>query len=204
MAVAPKIAAPIAGEIIEITEVPDPVFAGKMMGEGFGVSAPSSGTVVSPVAGEVTMTTDTGHAFGLRSTEGLEILVHLGIDTVELEGRPFTVTARKGQQVAVGDVLGTMDLEDVKAAGKDPTAIVAVTNTQQVLASLTVEAGPAEAGSFAAEARLKGVEYDDAAAASAAKPASASGWEGTEGQGGARGSEQERQSKKGLFGFLRK
>ena len=197
MAAAPKITAPVTGEIIEITEVPDPVFAGKMMGEGFGVKNPASGAVLAPAAGEVTMTTETGHAFGLRTAEGLELLIHLGIDTVELEGKPFTVTARKGQTVAVGDSLGSMDVEAITASGKDTTVIVAITNSSTVLAELRVTTGHTEAAQDVAEARLKGVDYDDDTPA----PDTAS----ADAQAASTPAPEERGPKKGgLFGFLKR
>lgn len=84
------IVAPLAGTMVAITDVPDPVFASKAMGDGFAV-APSADDVVAPCAGTVIMVAKTAHAFGIRTDEGLEILVHMGIDTVELEGAPFSM-----------------------------------------------------------------------------------------------------------------
>ena len=120
--------APTAGEAVPLASVPDPVFSTGALGEGFGVR-PGSGDVVAPVGGAVTMVAGTGHAVGITTDDGLEVLLHLGVDTVELEGRPFALTVAAGQRVRAGEAIGTMDLEQIREAGKDTTAIVAVTNS---------------------------------------------------------------------------
>lgn len=137
--------APTAGEAIPLASVPDPVFSTGALGEGFGVR-PSSGDVVAPVGGAVTMVAGTGHAVGITTDDGLEVLLHLGVDTVELKGRPFALTAATGQRVRAGESLGTMDLEQIRQAGKDTTAIVAVTNSAAKGVSLKLTAGPVAAG----------------------------------------------------------
>ena len=141
--------APTAGEAIPLASVPDPVFSTGALGEGFGVR-PSSGDVVAPVGGAVTMVAGTGHAVGITTNDGLEVLLHLGVDTVELKGRPFALTAATGQRVRAGESLGTMDLEQIREAGKDTTAIVAVTNSAAKGVSLELTAGPVEAGAHVA------------------------------------------------------
>ena len=141
--------APTAGEAIPLASVPDPVFSTGALGEGFGVR-PSSGDVVAPVGGAVTMVAGTGHAVGITTDDGLEVLLHLGVDTVELKGRPFALTAATGQRVRAGESLGTMDLEQIRQAGKDTTAIVAVTNSAAKGVSLELTAGPVEAGAHVA------------------------------------------------------
>ncbi|ALC99503.1 PTS beta-glucoside transporter subunit IIABC [Actinomyces sp. oral taxon 414] len=141
--------APTAGEAIPLASVPDPVFSTGALGEGFGVR-PSSGDVVAPVGGAVTMVAGTGHAVGITTDDGLEVLLHLGVDTVELKGRPFALTAATGQRVRAGESLGTMDLEQIREAGKDTTAIVAVTNSAAKGVSLELTAGPVEAGAHVA------------------------------------------------------
>ena len=141
--------APTAGEAIPLASVPDPVFSTGALGEGFGVR-PSSGDVVAPVGGAVTMVAGTGHAVGITTDDGLEVLLHLGVDTVELKGRPFALTAATGQRVRAGESLGTMDLEQIREAGKDTTAIVAVTNSAAKGVSLELTAGPVEAGAYVA------------------------------------------------------
>jgi len=100
------VVAPITGTIIDITDVPDPVFAKKSVGDGFGISAPPGGTVVSPVTGTVMMVAKTLHAVGFKTESGLQFLVHLGIDTVELDGNPFTLTVTKGDKVGAGQIIG--------------------------------------------------------------------------------------------------
>lgn len=137
--------APVNGKLIDITEVGDPVFSGKMMGEGFGV-IPDDGHLLSPVAGQVTMVADTKHAVGLKMANGLEILIHLGIDTVELKGIPFSLTVKTGDILKGGDPLGTMDINEIKEAGKGSTVIVVVTNSKDALDQINVSKGKTAAG----------------------------------------------------------
>ena len=100
-----------------------------------------TGSGSSPVDATVTMVAGTGHAIGFKNESGLEVLLHLGVDTVELEGAPFDLNVRVGDTVKAGQSLGTMDLEAVRAAGKATTAIVVLTNTMTHLADLTVTTG---------------------------------------------------------------
>ncbi len=126
-----ELAAVATGEVMPITSVKDQVFAEKMMGDGYGVR-PEQTTVVAPISGKVTNIFPTKHAIGLLSDEGIEVLVHMGLDTVDLNGAPFTVAVTEGQQVAVGDKLAEMDLAAVSAAGKDTTIVVVLTNSDQI------------------------------------------------------------------------
>jgi glucose-specific phosphotransferase system IIA component len=126
-----KIASVADGQVIPIAEVNDQVFAEKMMGDGFGV-IPDSAAVYAPISGKVTNVFPTKHAIGLLSEEGVEVLIHMGLDTVELQGVPFTVKVTEGQQVTRGDLLAEMDIAAVKAAGKDTTIVVVMTNTEQI------------------------------------------------------------------------
>ncbi|MDT2985694.1 PTS transporter subunit IIBC [Enterococcus casseliflavus] len=126
-----ELAAVATGEVMPITSVKDQVFAEKMMGDGYGVR-PEQMTVVAPISGKVTNIFPTKHAIGLLSDEGIEVLVHMGLDTVDLNGAPFTVAVTEGQQVAVGDKLAEMDLAAVSAAGKDTTIVVVLTNSDQI------------------------------------------------------------------------
>lgn len=119
------------GKMIPITEVEDDVFSAKMMGDGFAV-IPESGEIFTPVEGVVTSIFPTKHALGIRTEAGLEVLVHMGIDTVELKGGPFTLAVSEGQQVAKGDKLATMNLTALKEAGKKSDVIVVFTNQDQV------------------------------------------------------------------------
>ena len=168
--------APTAGEAIPLASVPDPVFSTGALGEGFGVR-PGSGDVVAPVGGAVTMVAGTGHAVGITTDDGLEVLLHLGVDTVELEGRPFALTVAAGQRVRAGESLGTMDLEQIRQAGKDTTAIVAVTNSAAKGVALELTAGPVAAGD-----RVASLTAAEPAAASApARPAPAGADDGLTG-----------------------
>lgn len=107
-----EVFAPVAGRLRKIEEVPDPVFAKKVLGDGFAVE-PLDGKFVAPVAGEIILLAETLHAFAIRSDEGLEVLVHIGIDTVKLKGQGFTSTMSAGSKVAVGDLIITVDLDVV-------------------------------------------------------------------------------------------
>ena len=173
------ISAPVTGKVIDLADVPDPVFSSKAVGDGLGVE-PDDGAIVSPVDVTVTMVAGTGHAIGFKSESGLEVLLHLGVDTVELEGAPFDLSVKVGDTVKAGDSLGTMDLEAVRAAGKATTAIVVLTNTITHLADLTVTTGRADAGAIIATATLKGEDDSQAGSAgtSAAVEASGSGADG--------------------------
>ncbi len=129
------VAAPVAGRVIALADVKDKVFASKALGEGVGIE-PSSGRVVAPVSGVLVTVPDSGHAFGIKTDDGVEVLVHVGIDTVRLAGEGFTVAVAKDQRVEAGDVLADVDLASVAAAGYDTTTIVVVINTM-TLGSVT-------------------------------------------------------------------
>ncbi len=158
------IASPVTGTAIDLADVPDPVFSSKAVGDGLGVE-PDDGAIVSPVDATITMVAGTGHAIGFKSESGLEVLLHLGVDTVELEGAPFDLSVKVGDAVKAGDSLGTMDLEAVRAAGKATTAIVVLTNTITHLAGLSVTTGKTEAGATIATATLKGEDEASTGAA---------------------------------------
>ena len=119
------------GEVVKLEDVKDPVFSQKMMGDGFAVE-PANGKIYSPVAGKVTSVFPTRHALGLLTESGLEVLVHIGLDTVSLEGKPFEVHVAEGQTVAAGDLLVTADLAAIKEAGRETTTIVVFTNAPAI------------------------------------------------------------------------
>ena len=119
------------GEVINIEDVKDPVFSQKMMGDGFAVE-PENGHIVSPVAGKVTSVFPTKHALGLVTDNGLDVLVHIGLDTVSLEGKPFEVKVSEGQTVAAGDLLVEADLDAIRAAGRETSTIVVFTNADAI------------------------------------------------------------------------
>ncbi|CAD7359767.1 MULTISPECIES: PTS sugar transporter subunit IIA [Staphylococcus] len=120
--------APISGELVKIEDIPDPVFAQKMMGEGFGVQ-PIEGTVVSPIDGVVDNVFPTKHAISLKADNGLEVLVHIGLDTVQLNGEGFEVSVESGDRVKMGAVLVSFDLEFIKQNAKSTVSPIIITNT---------------------------------------------------------------------------
>ncbi|MDU5333208.1 glucose PTS transporter subunit IIA [Enterococcus sp.] len=130
-----KVYSPIEGEIIPITEVNDQVFASKMMGEGFAV-LPSKETITAPISGTVKMIAPTKHAIGIQAADGMEILLHLGIDTVELNGEPFALNIQEGQTIQQGQTIGTIDLKMIEANGKDTTVMVIITDSKEAIARL--------------------------------------------------------------------
>lgn len=144
--------APVNGTVIDLTTVPDPVFAGKMMGDGFAIE-PDDSRVVAPVAGEVTMLQ--GHAVGFKRADGLEILIHMGIDTVSLDGAPFDMQVQVGDVLEAGEPIAIADWAQIEAAGLPRTTMVLITNTTDKLASLDVQSGPATAGELIGKATAK-------------------------------------------------
>ena len=140
------------GQVINIEDVKDPVFSQKMMGDGFAVE-PENGHIVSPVAGKVTSVFPTKHALGLVTDNGLEVLVHIGLDTVSLEGKPFEVKVTEGQTVAAGDLLVEADLDAIREAGRETSTIVVFTNADAIK-SVKVE----HTGKLAANAPVATVE----------------------------------------------
>ncbi|TJZ72178.1 PTS beta-glucoside transporter subunit EIIBCA [Bacillus amyloliquefaciens] len=121
---------PIKGEVKALSEVNDSVFSGGMMGKGFAI-LPEEGAAVSPVEGRVTAVFKTKHAIGITSTRGAEVLIHIGLDTVRLDGRHFEMHVKEGDAVAPGDLLITFDIDEIKAAGFDVITPVIITNTDQ-------------------------------------------------------------------------
>ena len=140
------------GQVVALEQVKDPVFAQKMMGDGFAVE-PANGNIVSPVSGTVSSIFPTKHALGLVTEAGLEVLVHIGLDTVSLEGKPFTVHVAEGQKVAAGDLLVTADLDAIREAGRETSTIVVFTNADAIQ-SVNLE----QTGSHAAKTVVAKVE----------------------------------------------
>lgn len=140
------------GQVVDLEQVKDPVFAQKMMGDGFAVE-PANGNIVSPVSGTVSSIFPTKHALGLVTEAGLEVLVHIGLDTVSLEGKPFTVHVAEGQKVAAGDLLVTADLDAIRAAGRETSTVVVFTNAEAIK-SVKLE----QTGSLAAKTAVAKVE----------------------------------------------
>lgn len=123
-------ASPVAGKMIPLSQVQDEVFSSKAMGDGIAV-IPSKGELYAPVDGEISMIFETSHALGMKTETGVEILFHVGLNTVQLGGEHFTPQVKVGDQVKAGDVLLTFDLEKIKAAGFDPVTLAIITNTDK-------------------------------------------------------------------------
>ena len=123
-----KLRSPIVGEVVALNEVNDPVFSSGVMGQGIAVK-PSKGIVYAPADAEIAIAFPTGHAYGLKTDNGAEILIHVGIDTVSMNGEGFEAKVSQGDRVKAGDVIGTFDSEAIAANGLDDTTMVIITNT---------------------------------------------------------------------------
>ncbi|HIY58583.1 MAG TPA: sucrose-specific PTS transporter subunit IIBC [Candidatus Tetragenococcus pullicola] len=126
--VSEAILAPVSGKVEPLTNVNDPVFSGEMMGKGIAI-IPTDGTIYAPFSGTLTVFYDSKHAYGIRSEKGTELLIHIGIDTVNLKGKHFTTNKKQGDAVQKGEVLGTFDRKAIEQAGYDTTVMLVVTNT---------------------------------------------------------------------------
>ena len=141
------------GQVINIEDVKDPVFSQKMMGDGFAVE-PDNGKIVSPVAGKVASIFPTKHALGLVTDNGLEVLVHIGLDTVSLEGKPFDVKVTEGQTVAAGDLLVEANLDAIREAGRETSTVVVFTNADAIKSVKVEHTGKLAANAPVAEVEL--------------------------------------------------
>ena len=131
---------PIVGDVVALADVNDPVFSNGAMGQGIAVK-PSQGVVYAPADAEVSIAFATGHAYGLKTANGAEILIHVGIDTVTMNGEGFEQKVAQGDKVKAGDVLGTFDSSKIAAAGLDDTTMVIVTNTADYASVTPVASG---------------------------------------------------------------
>ena len=136
---------PIVGDVVALADVNDPVFSSGAMGQGIAVK-PSQGVVYAPADAEVSIAFPTGHAFGLKTTNGAEVLIHVGIDTVTMNGEGFEAKVAQGDKVKAGDVLGTFDSNKIAAAGLDDTTMVIVTNTADFSSVAPVATGSVAKG----------------------------------------------------------
>ena len=125
------IIAPLSGEIVAIEDVPDVVFAEKIVGDGIAIR-PTGNKMVAPCDGEIGKIFETNHAFSLQSTSGIELFVHFGIDTVELKGEGFTRIAQEGQNVKMGDTIIEFDLEVLKKKAKSILTPVVISNMDEI------------------------------------------------------------------------
>ena len=138
------IMAPMTGELMEITKVEDEVFSEKMVGDGIAIK-PSEGIVVSPVQGEIIQVFPTKHALGIKTHEGLEILIHIGLDTVELKGKGFKTYVKAGDRVEIGDKLLEVDLDFIRENGKSTISPIIITNMDMVK-SISIKTGNVNKG----------------------------------------------------------
>ncbi|MGO4236932.1 beta-glucoside-specific PTS transporter subunit IIABC [Pseudarthrobacter sp. YAF2] len=148
-----EILAPVAGQAVALKDVQDKVFASGAMGKGLGI-VPAGGHIYSPVTGTIKAAMKTGHAFGIKSDDGVEVLVHIGIDTVQMQGRGFEAKVTRGEQVRAGDLLAVVDLDAVASAGYDTTTLVMVTNTAQLSDVNPVTEGALATGDAAITVRV--------------------------------------------------
>lgn len=130
-----EIHSPLTGKIIDISDVPDPVFSQKMIGDGVAI-IPSDGTIFSPVKGEIVQLFPTKHAIGIKSENGLEILIHMGLNTVELKGEGFEAFVKVGQKVQIGDTLIKVDLHLLKEKNIETVTPMVITNLNETVEKL--------------------------------------------------------------------
>jgi len=135
-----QLVAPLTGKILPLEEVPDPVFAQKMAGDGIAIQ-PAEGVLRAPVAGRVAHLFPTHHALSLVSEEGLELLIHIGIDTVKLDGKGFRPQVSVGDQVKAGDKLMEFDLSVIQEAGLSPITPIIITNSANKVEAITFGKG---------------------------------------------------------------
>lgn len=148
-----KIISPIKGKIVDLSKVPDEVFSSKMIGDGFAID-PKENILFSPVDGEIIQIFPTGHAIGIKTKEGLEILIHIGIDTVNLKGDGFVLFVNQGDYVRVGDKLIAFDLDIIKNRAKSTLIPILITNMEKVK-GIHINFIDAEKGDVVANIRLK-------------------------------------------------
>ena len=144
---------PIVGDVVALENVNDPVFSSGAMGQGIAVK-PSQGVVYAPADAEVSIAFATGHAYGLKTANGAEILIHVGIDTVTMNGEGFEQKVAQGDKVKAGDVLGTFDSNKIAAAGLDDTTMVIVTNTADYASVTPVASGSVVKGDAVIEVKI--------------------------------------------------
>ncbi|HEY4552453.1 MAG TPA: PTS glucose transporter subunit IIA [Bacillaceae bacterium] len=140
-----KVYSPLTGLLANLDEVPDPVFAEKMMGDGMAVK-PNEGLVVAPVKGDIIQVFPTKHAIGLKTSGGAEILIHIGLETVGMKGEGFTAHVQEGDSVNVGDKLVTFDMDLVSSKANSTITPIIITNGDVVETISKQPVGPVKAG----------------------------------------------------------
>lgn len=149
-----ELLAPSDGAVIDLSDTSDPVFSTGAMGIGFGLE-PTDGSIYAPVAGKVTLIAETKHAIGFETSDGLQVLIHLGIDTVELKGRAFQLDVSQGQRVQAHTKLGTMNLRQIKAAGYKTTILTVITNSGELDLDFDITTGETQSGRSVAQVTKK-------------------------------------------------
>lgn len=149
-----ELAAPVAGEVVDLTTVKDDVFSKLILGDGIAIK-PSDGKIYAPSDGIVRVAYPTGHAVGVTTANGIEYLIHLGIDTVELKGKYFTSHVEQGMKIKKGDLLVEYDVEKIKKAGYDPTAMLIVTKTDNLESVTPLKYGTVQVGENVIDAKVK-------------------------------------------------
>jgi PTS system sucrose-specific IIC component len=147
-----KVLSPVTGKAFELGKANDEVFSSLSLGDGIAFE-PKEGKVYAPVTGTVTVAYPTKHAIGIKSDDGLEVLIHIGIDTVELKGKYFDSKIKQGMHVKAGDELVSFDIDKIKAAGYDPTVMMIITNTPEYKAILPEKYGEIKHGDLAVSAK---------------------------------------------------
>ena len=138
--------APVTGKLQKLEDVKDDVFSKKMLGDGFAID-PSNGKIIAPIDGTIDSVMDTKHAITLKTNKGhLDVLMHLGLDTVELKGRPFIINVKPGDKVKAGTQIGSMDIKAIKEAGKEPVVLTIIANMDHVDHVVRMSDGEVEAG----------------------------------------------------------
>ncbi|BAU97054.1 PTS system beta-glucoside-specific transporter subunit IIBCA [Corynebacterium suranareeae] len=158
--------APVDGTLVALSEVSDPVFRSGKMGAGISI-LPNSGKIYAPCDATVKVAMKTGHAFGLRAAGGVDVLIHIGIDTVSLAGEGFTMHVQRGDEVKAGDLLAEVDLDLVRDKGLDPSTIMLVTNSSKFNVDTSTEFGPVEVGKEVVHIQPSEASTDPAAILSA-------------------------------------
>lgn len=131
-----KLYAPLKGKIVDITETPDPVFSSKILGDGIAIE-PNEGIVVAPCAGKIEVIPSTKHAIGMRTASGVELLIHVGLNTVELDGHGFELHVKVGDQVSCGDKLLTFDRKYILEQDKSLITPIVITNGEEKVKDIT-------------------------------------------------------------------
>lgn len=138
-------AAPVSGKLVDLENIPDETFAAGVLGQGVGIE-PSAGVVTAPFTGTVTTVADSRHAIGLASPDGMELLIHVGVNTVDMNGKGFAVKVKEGDTITIGQELMTFDRKAIAEAGHPDIVVVLLTNSEDYENLTITPAGPVNVG----------------------------------------------------------